>query len=56
MTDEAPEGLVELVEGDEALAHIDALSRRYDDTPWTAVPGQLLVIYRIRPDRVLRSD
>lgn len=48
----------ELIEGDEALAHIDALSRRYDHQPWTPTEGQVRVIYRIRPDRIhrYRSD
>lgn len=40
----------------EALAHIGALARRYDDRAWTPVPGQERVIYRIRPDRVTRGD
>jgi PPOX class probable F420-dependent enzyme len=44
----------ELVEGDEALAHIDALSRRYDHEPWTPTEGQVRVIYRIGPERVHR--
>jgi PPOX class probable F420-dependent enzyme len=38
----------------EALAHIDALSRRYDDEPWNPVEGQTRVIFRIRPDRIVR--
>ena len=44
----------ELIEGDEALAHIDALSRRYDHEPWAPTEGQVRVIYRIRPDRIHR--
>ena len=44
----------ELIEGGEALAHIDTLSRRYDHEPWTPTEGQVRVIYRIRPDRVHR--
>jgi PPOX class probable F420-dependent enzyme len=44
----------ELIEGDDALAHIDALSQRYDHEPWTPTEGQVRVIYRIRPDRVHR--
>ena len=48
-------GTVEaVIEGEEALAHIDALSRRYDHEPWTPTEGQVRVIYRIRPDRVHR--
>jgi len=45
-----------MIEGEEGLAHIGALARRYDDREWTPVDGQVRVIYRIRPDRVLRSD
>lgn len=48
--------VVGMTEGDEALAHIDALSRRYDEKPWVPTPGQVRVIYRIRPDRVRRGD
>jgi PPOX class probable F420-dependent enzyme len=40
----------------EALAHIGALARRYDDREWIPVEGQERVIYRIRPDRVTRGD
>jgi PPOX class probable F420-dependent enzyme len=51
----AVEGVVESREtGPDALAHIDALSRRYDDEPWTPVEGQVRVLLRIRPHRVLR--
>ena len=38
----------------EGLAHIDALSRRYDDKPWEPVEGQQRVVFRIRPDRIAR--
>jgi PPOX class probable F420-dependent enzyme len=48
--------VVEMIEGERGLAHIDALAHRYDDRAWTAVEGQVRVIYRIRPDRVRRSD
>ncbi len=50
------DGVVEeLVTGERAERHIDALNRRYHDgEPWTASPGQQRVIYRIRPIRVLR--
>jgi PPOX class probable F420-dependent enzyme len=48
--------VVGMTEGDEALAHIDALSQRYDAKPWVPTPGQVRVIYRIRPDRVRRGD
>jgi PPOX class probable F420-dependent enzyme len=46
--------VVERVTGSEAEAHIDSLSRRYDGEPWTAVEGQVRVLYRIRPDRIVR--
>jgi PPOX class probable F420-dependent enzyme len=47
--------VVEMITGDQAEAHIDALARRYDGTPWTPCEGQVRVMYRIRPDRVIRS-
>ncbi len=40
--------------GPRAEAHIDTLSRRYDDEPWTPVPGQVRVLYRIEPRRIIR--
>lgn len=43
----------EFVTGEEAEAHIDALNRRYLGRPWTYQPGQVRVIYRIRPERVM---
>ena len=46
--------VVERITGPEADAHIDRLSRRYDDEPWDAVEGQVRVLYRIRPDRIIR--
>ncbi|HZP90963.1 MAG TPA: PPOX class F420-dependent oxidoreductase [Actinomycetota bacterium] len=46
--------VVERVTGPLADAHIDALSRKYDGTPWTPVEGQVRVLYRIRPDRIVR--
>lgn len=52
----AVEGTVEaMVEGAEADAHIDALSRAYTGKPWTPVPDQRRVIYRIRPRRIVRT-
>ena len=50
------EGSVEeSVTGEEAEAHIDALNRRYKDgEAWVYTPGQVRVIYRVRPDGVLR--
>ncbi|HET9671218.1 MAG TPA: PPOX class F420-dependent oxidoreductase [Actinomycetota bacterium] len=45
----------EFVTGDEAERHIDALNRRYHDgEAWRYTPGQQRVLYRIRPERVLR--
>jgi PPOX class probable F420-dependent enzyme len=47
--------VVEFVTGDEAEQHIDALNQRYHDgEPWAYTAGQQRVLYRIRPDRVLR--
>jgi PPOX class probable F420-dependent enzyme len=48
--------VVGIDEGPEALAHIGALARRYDDRSWEPVEGQVRVIFRIRPDRVVRGD
>ncbi|HEY7478812.1 MAG TPA: PPOX class F420-dependent oxidoreductase [Actinomycetota bacterium] len=48
--------VVRRVDEPEALAHIDALSRRYDDKPWRPVEGQRRVMLLIRPDHVLRGD
>jgi PPOX class probable F420-dependent enzyme len=49
--------VAEFVTGEEADAHIDVLNRRYHDgTPWTPVPGQQRVLYRVHPDRVLRRS
>jgi PPOX class probable F420-dependent enzyme len=50
------DGIVEeFVTGPEADAHIDALNRRYHDGgAWTSTPEQQRVIYRIRPQRILR--
>jgi PPOX class probable F420-dependent enzyme len=39
-----------------ALEHIDELSRRYDDKPWSPVLGQERVIFAIRPDRISRYE
>jgi PPOX class probable F420-dependent enzyme len=46
--------VVDRVTGPEAEAHIDALSRRYDSEPWTPVAGQVRVLYRIEPQRIIR--
>lgn len=48
--------VVAIEEGDAPLAHIGELSLRYDGEPWTPVPGQVRVVYRIRPDVVRRSE
>ncbi|MFM7718521.1 MAG: PPOX class F420-dependent oxidoreductase [Actinomycetota bacterium] len=49
------DGVVEAaIEGPEADAHIDALSRAYTGKPWSGVEGQARVIYRIRPTRIVR--
>jgi len=50
------DGVVEeFVTGDEAEAHIDELNRRYHDgEAWTYTLSQQRVLYRIRPERVLR--
>jgi PPOX class probable F420-dependent enzyme len=48
--------VTEFVGEPEALEHIGALARRYDDRDWDAVEGQERVMYRIRPDRVTRGD
>jgi PPOX class probable F420-dependent enzyme len=44
--------VVEITENG-ADEHIDALSRAYDDEPWTPRAGQTRLILVIRPDRVL---
>jgi PPOX class probable F420-dependent enzyme len=35
-------------------AHIDQLSRAYDDRPWVSVEGQVRVRWHVRPTKVLR--
>ena len=47
-------GTVVDVTTQDADAHTDAWSRRYDGEPWTPVEGQRRVIFRIRPDHVVR--
>ncbi len=50
------QGTVTSIEtGEEAEAHISALSRRYRGSDYDYTPGQVRVIYRIRPDAVIRS-
>jgi hypothetical protein len=49
------EGVVEDREtGPGAEAHIDHLSRAYDDEPWTPVDGQVRVRWHVRPTRIVR--
>lgn len=47
-------GSVVGVTGEGGDAHIDALSRRYDGKPWPRVEGQVRLIFRIRPEHVIR--
>jgi PPOX class probable F420-dependent enzyme len=47
----------EFVTGVEAEEHIDELNRRYNEgRAWTYKEGQERVLYRIRPERILRRD
>jgi PPOX class probable F420-dependent enzyme len=47
----------EFVTGVEAEEHIDGLNRRYNEgRPWTYKEDQERVLYRIRPERILRRD
>ena len=49
------EGVVDEREiGPGAEAHIDNLSRAYDDEAWTPVEGQVRVRWHVRPTRVIR--
>lgn len=46
--------VVSIETGDEAEAHIDFLNQKYHDGDrWEYVPGQVRVLYRIRPDRII---
>ncbi|MEA2550513.1 MAG: hypothetical protein QOE25_282 [Actinomycetota bacterium] len=48
-------GVVESREtGAEADANMDFLSRKYHDEPWAFRPGEIRVLYRIRPERIIR--
>lgn len=48
--------VVSIETGEEAEAHIDLLNQKYHDGErWEYVPGSVRVIYRIRPDRVVRG-
>jgi PPOX class probable F420-dependent enzyme len=47
--------VVERITGPQAEAHIDFLNCKYHDGErWTYLPGQVRVLYRIRPDRIVR--
>jgi PPOX class probable F420-dependent enzyme len=49
--------VAERVTGDEAEKGIDFLNRKYhDDEPWMYKEGQVRVLYRIRPERILRYN
>lgn len=51
------EGVVDERElGEGAEAHIDTLSRAYDDKPWTPTPGQRRVRWHVRPTRIIRYE
>lgn len=43
--------VVETIRGPEARAHIDALSMRYTEQPYSSTIGSERVILKIRPDR-----
>jgi PPOX class probable F420-dependent enzyme len=48
--------VVSIETGDEAEDHIDRLNQPYHDGErWEYRPGQVRVLYRIRPDRVVRG-
>ena len=40
--------------GPGADANVDMLSRKYHDEPWKFRPGEVRVLYRIRPERIIR--
>ena len=43
------------IDDERALAHIDALNRKYHHgEPWSPVEGQVRLLYRIRPERIIR--
>jgi PPOX class probable F420-dependent enzyme len=45
-------GRVVEISEDANLKHMHGLTRRYRGDDWTAVPGQIRVIYKIRPEHV----
>jgi PPOX class probable F420-dependent enzyme len=44
----------ERIIGPEADMQMDELSRKYHDEPWEFHPGQVRVLYKIRPERIIR--
>lgn len=48
--------VIGIVEGDQALAQMNDFSLVYAGATWEPVPGQVRVVYTIRPDRVARSE
>lgn len=40
--------------GPEADANMDMLSRKYHDEAWGFRPGEVRVLYKIRPERIIR--
>jgi PPOX class probable F420-dependent enzyme len=42
------------VTGPEADQNMDMLSRKYHDEPWAFRPNEVRVLYRIRPERIIR--
>ena len=47
--------VVEITE-EAALEHINTLSLKYDEKPWTPRPGQTRVTYKIRPEKVFAEE
>jgi PPOX class probable F420-dependent enzyme len=48
--------VVSIETGEVAEAHIDHLNQKYHDGErWGYVPGQVRVLYRIRPDTIVRG-
>jgi PPOX class probable F420-dependent enzyme len=45
-------GLVVEISDDPELKHMNGLTRRYRGDDWTPVPGQVRVVYKIRPDHI----
>jgi PPOX class probable F420-dependent enzyme len=45
-------GLVIEISEDPDLQHMNGLTRRYRGNDWTPVPGQVRVVYKIRPDHI----